>query len=101
MSVLRTFDRCLKSPKPWQDQHTKQDGESRVAKFIIECFDERGEALEAHCEHASGDPYNRFRIELLSDRGIRGVFQIDVPDGTPIGRALNERIQMDGIHARN
>ena len=31
-----------------------------MAKFVIECFDERGNRLEAHCEQSSGDPHYRF-----------------------------------------
>lgn len=38
-----------------------------MAKFVIECFDERGDRLEAHCEQSSGDPHYRFTVEVISE----------------------------------
>lgn len=72
-----------------------------MAKFVIECFDERGDRLEAHCEQSSGDPHYRFTVELISETGLRGHFLLDVPADVPICIALHERILADGIHAHN
>jgi hypothetical protein len=72
-----------------------------MAKFLVECFDERGESLEAHCTYRAGDPHNRFGVEVMSPVGLRGQFDIDVPMGKEIGTAISERIQAEGIHARN
>lgn len=72
-----------------------------MAKSIVVCSDDAGERLEAHCEQWEGEPLNRFSVDVVSEKGLRGHFVMDVPHGVPFGTALNVRIHEEWIHARN
>jgi len=72
-----------------------------MSTFIIECSDDHGDRLEAHCEQWEGDPPTRFTVDLVSAKGLRGHFVIDVPAGVSIKIALTERIHKEWIHAQN
>lgn len=72
-----------------------------MTKFIVECSDYIGDRLEAHCEQWEGDPLNRFSVDVVSEKGLRGHFVIDIPNGVPIEFALTQRIHEEWIHARN
>lgn len=67
-----------------------------MTRFIVGCSDDVGDRLEVQCEHWEGDPVCRFSVDVVSEKGLRGHFVIDVPHGMPIFIALNER-----THARN
>lgn len=72
-----------------------------MAKFIVECVDERGDRMEAHFEYRVGEPSNRFHVEVISEKGLRGQFVLDVPVGVTLGAALEKRVQDGNIHAHN
>ena len=69
-------------------------------ELVFKVRDERGEELDAHLMQAKGDGYT-WHVKLVSEKGVRGMFTMDIPAGITEEAAISKRLQDEGIHARN